>query len=49
MASQLAYRPALGIDVALEEIEKNKDGIYDPQVVDACLRIFKEKKFKLND
>ena len=47
MASHRPYRPALGIDMALEEIEKNKDEVYDPGVVDACLRIFKEKKFKL--
>ena len=49
MASHRPYRPALGIDIALEEIEKNKDGIYDSEVVDACLRLFKEEKFKLND
>ncbi|MBW2608234.1 MAG: HD domain-containing protein [Deltaproteobacteria bacterium] len=48
MASHRPYRPALGIDMALEEIEKNKDGVYDPEVVDACLRIFKEEKFKLS-
>jgi len=47
MASHRPYRPALGIDIALEEIEKNKGGVYDPEVVDACLRIFKEEKFKL--
>ncbi len=49
MASHRPYRPALGIDIALEEIEKNKDGIYDSEVVDACLRICKEEKFKLSD
>ncbi len=47
MASHRPYRPALGIEMALEEIEKNKGGVYDPEVVDACLRIFKEEKFKL--
>ena len=46
MASHRPYRPALGIDIALEEIEKNKDGIYDPEVADACLIIFKEKWFQ---
>jgi len=48
MASHRPYRPALGIDIALEEIEKNKDVVYDPEVVDACLKIFKEEKFKLS-
>jgi len=47
MASHRPYRPALGIEVALEEIEKNKVIFYDNAVVDACLRLFREKGFKL--
>jgi PAS domain S-box-containing protein/putative nucleotidyltransferase with HDIG domain len=39
------YRPALGIDVGLEEITKNKGILYDPEVVDACLILFKEKGY----
>jgi PAS domain S-box-containing protein len=46
MASYRPYRPALGIEVALEEIEKNKGVLYDTGVVDACLRLFREKGFK---
>jgi len=46
MSSFRPYRPALGIDVALEEISQNKGILYDPEVVDACLRLFKEKGFK---
>lgn len=46
MASHRPYRPALGIDVALEEILRNKDTIYDPEVADACLKLFREKGFK---
>jgi len=45
MASHRPYRPALGIDVALEEISKNKAVLYDPEVVDACLKVFTEKSF----
>jgi PAS domain S-box-containing protein/putative nucleotidyltransferase with HDIG domain len=45
MAAHRPYRPALGIDKALEEISKNKGLLYDPEVVDACLRLFNEKKF----
>jgi putative nucleotidyltransferase with HDIG domain len=41
MASHRPYRPALGVDKALEEITKNKGILYDSDVVDACLRIFK--------
>jgi len=46
MSYHRPYRPALGIDKALEEISKNKGILYDPKVVDACLRLFKEKGFK---
>lgn len=46
MASHRPYRPALGVDKALEEITKNKDILYDPEVVDACVRLFTEKEFK---
>jgi putative nucleotidyltransferase with HDIG domain len=46
MSSYRPYRPALGIDVALEEISKNKGTIYDLEVVDMCLKLFKEKEFK---
>ena len=47
MASHRPYRPALGIDAALEEIEKNKNVLYDPDVVDACLKLFREKYFDI--
>jgi PAS domain S-box-containing protein len=47
IASHRPYRPALGLDKALEEIEKNKGTLYDADVVDACLKLFREKGFKL--
>ncbi|MCX6560719.1 MAG: PAS domain S-box protein [Candidatus Aminicenantes bacterium] len=47
MASNRPYRPSVGIDFALEEITKNKAVFYDPEVVDACLRLFKEKGYRL--
>jgi len=46
MSSFRPYRPALGIDAALEEISKNRGILYDPKVVDSCLKLFKEKGFK---
>ncbi len=46
MASHRPYRPALGIEAALEEIEKKKGVFYDPDVVSACLTLFREKGFK---
>ncbi len=43
MASHRPYRPGLGIDAALKEIEKNRGTLYDTGVADACLRLFREK------
>jgi HD-GYP domain-containing protein (c-di-GMP phosphodiesterase class II) len=45
MASFRPYRPARGIDEALEEISQNRGVLYDSQVVDACLKLFTEKGF----
>jgi PAS domain S-box-containing protein len=46
MASHRPYRPALGLDKALEEITQNRGILYDPEVVDTCLKLFKKKGFK---
>jgi PAS domain S-box-containing protein/putative nucleotidyltransferase with HDIG domain len=46
MASHRPYRPALGIAKALEEISQNKGVLYDSKAVDACLTLFRDKKFK---
>ncbi|MGD0168731.1 MAG: PAS domain S-box protein [Smithella sp.] len=47
MASHRPYRPTLGIEAALEEIEKNKGILYDKTVADACLKLFREKGYQL--
>jgi putative nucleotidyltransferase with HDIG domain len=47
MASHRPYRPTLGIEAALEEIEKNKGILYDDTVADACLKLFREKRYQL--
>jgi putative two-component system response regulator len=49
MASHRPYRPALGIEAALEEIQKGRRVKYDAEVVDACVRLFKENKFAFED
>ena len=49
MASHRPYRPALGIDAALEEIEKDKGIRYEAEAVDACVRLFREKMFAFPD
>ena len=46
MASHRPYRAALGIDAALDEISKNRGVLYDSQVVDVCLRVFRDGEFK---
>lgn len=45
MASHRPYRAALGINLALDEIAKNRGVLYDPEVVDACLLLFREKGY----
>jgi HD-GYP domain-containing protein (c-di-GMP phosphodiesterase class II) len=47
MASHRPYRASLGIESALNEIEKNKGTLYDNVVADACMRLFREKGYKL--
>lgn len=46
MASHRPYRPARGIESALEEIYQNRGVLYDSEVVDACLKLFTEKGFR---
>jgi len=48
MASHRPYRPALGIDKALKEISRNKGSLYDREVVEACLKLFGEKRFEFD-
>jgi putative nucleotidyltransferase with HDIG domain len=45
MSSHRPYRPALGIDKALAEIIKNKAILYDAEVVDACVNLFRKKAY----
>lgn len=41
MSSHRPYRKARGLEVALQEIKDRKGELYDPDVVDACLEVFK--------
>jgi HD-GYP domain-containing protein (c-di-GMP phosphodiesterase class II) len=47
MSSHRPYRAGLGIDKALTEIERGRGTAYDPVVVGACLRLFREKRYEL--
>jgi HD-GYP domain-containing protein (c-di-GMP phosphodiesterase class II) len=45
MSSHRPYRPSLGLESGLEEISKNKGTKFDSDVVDACIKVFKERGF----
>jgi PAS domain S-box-containing protein len=47
MAAHRPYRPGRGLDAALTEIERGRGTAYDPVAADACLRLFREKGFRL--
>lgn len=48
MSSHRPYRPALGIQAALDEISQKRGILYDREVVDACLKLFRDKNFKFD-
>jgi putative two-component system response regulator len=47
LTSHRSYRNAFPLDQALEIISAQSDSNYDPDVVDACLKLFKEKDYKM--
>ncbi|MGD0663341.1 MAG: HD domain-containing phosphohydrolase, partial [Syntrophorhabdales bacterium] len=49
MASHRPFRPARGIDAALNEIEEHRGTVYDAEVVDTCLKLFRERGYALTD
>ncbi len=48
MSSHRPYRPSHGVEKALEEIILNRGRLYDPAVVDSCLKLFREKGFSFD-
>ena len=44
MASPRPYRPALGLDAALKEIQRGSGTLFDADVVEACMNIVKSGK-----
>jgi putative two-component system response regulator len=48
MASHRPYRPGLGINAALDEVSSKRATQFDPAVVDAALRLFREQGFQLD-
>jgi HD-GYP domain-containing protein (c-di-GMP phosphodiesterase class II) len=48
MSSHRPYRPALGLESALQEISQGSGVLYDSRVVDACLRLLKKNETEFN-
>jgi putative nucleotidyltransferase with HDIG domain len=48
MAHHRPYRVALGVEAAMAEITANRGSLYDPNVVNACQRIFSETGFNFD-
>ncbi|PKO61395.1 MAG: hypothetical protein CVU24_08785 [Betaproteobacteria bacterium HGW-Betaproteobacteria-18] len=47
MSAHRPYRAALGIELALAEIERGRGNQYDGAVVDACLKLFRKKTYSI--
>lgn len=45
MCSDRPYRPSLGVEEALAEIEAHRGRLYDPEAVDVCLELFRESGY----
>lgn len=46
IASHRPYRPSLGLKAAVSEIVRNRGVLYDPEVVDACVRVLEEQGYE---
>jgi uncharacterized domain HDIG len=45
MSAHRPYRPALGLEAALDEIQRQRGRRYDTRAVDACLKLFTDGRF----
>ena len=48
MSSHRPYRPALGVEAALAELQRHRGTLFDADAVDACIRMVREKGFTLD-
>jgi PAS domain S-box-containing protein len=49
MASHRPYRPSRGLTAALSQVEGDRGVLFDAAVVDACLTLFREKGYRLEE
>jgi len=47
MLAHRPYRPARGLENAIEEIKKYKKKLYDVKIVNACLKVLRDRNFNL--
>jgi len=47
MSAHRPYRSSLGVEAAVSEIETQRGILFDPEVVDAMLRLIREKCYHL--
>lgn len=48
MSSHRPYRPSLGLSMAFDEITRNRGKLYDPDVVDATVRLYSKKELNFH-
>jgi HD-GYP domain-containing protein (c-di-GMP phosphodiesterase class II) len=48
ISSHRPYRPALGVEAALAELQRHRGTLFDADAVDACIRLVREKGFTLD-
>jgi len=49
MSATRPYRPAWDTDITLLHIEENRGILFDPAVVDACVRLIREKGYRIRE
>lgn len=49
ISSHRPYRPSLGLNQAINELNKNKGTLYDPDAADACIAIVSKRNFRLRN
>ncbi len=49
MSSDRPYRPAMGTEIALNELNENRGILYNDEIVDTCLKLFIEDNFKFEE
>jgi len=47
MLTDRPFRPAYSMEQCINELEINKGILYDERVVDVCLRLIREKSYRL--